>query len=87
MEPAHCPCAATDCSMDYVLDIADRNLLTPYVYPASWPEDGALRQVLSLLLLTSLRAELLYLGVASLNFYYVFDHRLMKHPYFLEVGG
>ncbi|XP_056454414.1 lathosterol oxidase-like [Gadus chalcogrammus] len=70
--------------MDYVLEAADRNLLTPYVYPASWPEGGALRQVLSLLLLTNLGAELLYLGFASLSFYYVFDHRLMKHPLFLE---
>jgi len=71
--------------MDYVLNIADRYVFTPYVYPASWPVDGALRQVLSLLLLTNMGAELLYVGFATFSFYYVFDHRLLKHPHFLEV--
>ncbi|KAK0137302.1 Lathosterol oxidase [Merluccius polli] len=70
--------------MDHVLDIADRYILTPYVYPASWPEDGALRQVISLLVLTNMGAELLYLGFAAFSFYYVFDHRLLKHPHFIE---
>ncbi|KAG7274821.1 hypothetical protein CRUP_038794 [Coryphaenoides rupestris] len=56
--------------MDHVLNIADRYVLTPHVYPASWPEDGALRQVLSLLLLTNVGAELLYVGFATFSFYY-----------------
>lgn len=72
--------------MDHVLDIADSYILTPYVYPASWPEDGALRQIISLWVVTTLGAELIYLGFGALNYYYVFDHKLMKHPYFLKVS-
>ena len=38
-------------AMDLVLNVADYHLLTPYVYPTSWAEEGALRQILSLLVL------------------------------------
>lgn len=71
--------------MDLVLNVADHYVLTPYVYPASWPEDGALRQVLSLLVVTNLGAAVLYLGLGALSYYLVFDHNLKKHPHFLEV--
>lgn len=71
--------------MDLVLNVADHYFFTPYVYPASWPEDGALRQILSLLVVTNLGAAVLYLGLGALNYYFIFDHRLMKHPQFLEV--
>ena len=71
--------------MDLVLNVADHYLLTPYVYPASWAEDGALRQILSLLVLTNLGAMVLYLGLGAISYYLVFDHTLMKHPHFLEV--
>ncbi|KAM4619170.1 lathosterol oxidase-like [Polymixia lowei] len=70
--------------MDHVLDIADYYVLTPYVYPASWPEDGSLRQIISLLVVTNLGAQFLYLGFATLSFYCIFDHKLMKHPLFVE---
>ncbi|XP_051917754.1 lathosterol oxidase-like isoform X1 [Hippocampus zosterae] len=70
--------------MDQVLKNADRYFLTPYVYPASWPEDGALRQLISLSLLTNLGAQTVYIIFGALNFYCVFDHRLMKHPLFIE---
>lgn len=72
--------------MDHVLSAADQYFFTPYVYPASWAEDGALRQIVSLWLLTNLGAQLVYLGFAALNFYYVFDHKLMKHPLFIKVS-
>lgn len=72
--------------MDHVLNIADNYLFTPYVYPASWSEDGALRQIISLWVVTVLGAELLYLGFGTLNYYYVFDHKLMMHPHFLKVS-
>lgn len=71
--------------MDLVLEVADRHVLSPYVYPGSWPEDGPLRQVLSLLLLTNLGAALLYLGLASVSYVFIFDHNLKKHPHFLQV--
>lgn len=71
--------------MDLVLNVADSYVLSPYVYPASWPEDGALRQILSLLVLTNLGAAVLYLGLGVTNYFLIFDHKLMKHPQFLEV--
>lgn len=71
--------------MDLVLDVADHYVLTPYVYPASWPEDGALRQIVSLLVLTNLGAAVLYLGLGAVSYFFVFDHNLKKHPHFLEV--
>lgn len=71
--------------MDHVLNIADDYVLTPYVYPASWPEHWALRQIISLWVVTNLGALLIYLGFGALNFYCVFDHKLMKHPQFLKV--
>lgn len=72
--------------MDHVLNIADNYIFTPYVYPASWPEDEALRQIISLWVVTTLGAELIYLGCGALSFYYVFDHKLMKHPHFIKVS-
>lgn len=71
--------------MDLVLNVADHYFFTPYVYPASWAEDGALRQILSLLVVTNLGAMVLYLGLGALSYYFIFDHNLMKHPHFLEV--
>lgn len=76
----------TECAMDQVLNIADNYICTPYVYPASWPEDWAPRQIISLWVLTNLGALLIYLGFGALSFYYVFDHKLMKHPQFIKVG-
>lgn len=71
--------------MDLVLNAADRYVLTPHVYPGSWPEDGPLRQVLSLLLLTNLGATVLYLSLASFSYFFIFDHKLKEHPHFLQV--
>lgn len=71
--------------MDLVLNVADHYVLTPYVYPASWPEDGALRQIISLLVLTNLGAAVLYLGLGAISYFFIFDHSLKKHPHFLEV--
>ncbi|KAG8141549.1 hypothetical protein E2320_007160 [Naja naja] len=33
--------------MDLVLDYADSSILTPYVYPATWPENNAFRQIIT----------------------------------------
>ncbi|XP_029029147.1 lathosterol oxidase-like [Betta splendens] len=70
--------------MDLVLNVADFYVLTPYVYPTSWPEDGALRQIISLMVVTNLGAAVLYLGLGAISYYFIFDHDLMKHPQFLE---
>lgn len=71
--------------MDLVLNVADHYVLTPYVYPLSWPEDTALRQIISLLVVTNLGITVLYLGVGWLSYQLIFDHNLMKHPLFLKV--
>lgn len=70
--------------MDLVLNVADYYVLTPYVYPTSWSEDGALRQIISLLVVTNLGAAFFYLGLGGLSYYFIFDHKLMKHPQFLK---
>lgn len=73
--------------MDLVLEAADRHLLTPYVYPAGWPEGEPCRQLLSLFVITNLGALALYLLFGTLSYYFIFDHELKKHPQFLEVGA
>lgn len=71
--------------MDLVLGAADYYFFTPYVYPATWPEDDIFRQTISLLIVTNLGAYILYFFCATLSYYFVFDHALMKHPQFLKV--
>lgn len=70
--------------MDLVLNAADYYFFTPYIYPATWPEDDFFRQTISLLIITNLGAYILYFFFATLNYYFVFDHSLMKHPQFLK---
>ncbi|KAM9376107.1 lathosterol oxidase-like [Pholidichthys leucotaenia] len=70
--------------MDHVLSVADYYVFTPYIYPVSWPERWALRQIISLWVVTNLGALLIYLGFGALSFYHVFDHKLMEHPQFVE---
>ena len=73
--------------MDLVLSIADYYVFTPYIYPATWPEDNIFRQAITLLIVTNLGALILYFFFATLSYYFVYDHLLMKHPQFLKVGG
>uniref|UniRef100_A0A8C6SFQ6 Sterol-C5-desaturase n=1 Tax=Neogobius melanostomus TaxID=47308 RepID=A0A8C6SFQ6_9GOBI len=47
-------------------------------------DGGALRQILSLLVLTNLGAAVLYLGLGAISYFCVFDHALKKHPHFLQ---
>uniref|UniRef100_A0A673T2M4 Sterol-C5-desaturase n=1 Tax=Suricata suricatta TaxID=37032 RepID=A0A673T2M4_SURSU len=70
--------------MDLVLSAADYYFFTPYIYPASWPEDNIFRQTVSLLIVTNLGAYILYFFFATLSYYFVYDHSLMKHPQFLK---
>ena len=72
-------------TMDIVLHYADQCFFTPYVYPAGWAPEDISRQYLSLCLLTTIGSYVLYLGLATLNYYFVFDHQLMQHPQFLKV--
>ncbi|XP_063167067.1 lathosterol oxidase isoform X2 [Candoia aspera] len=70
--------------MDLVLACADSYILTPRVYPATWPEDDPFRQIISLFVITIMGATVLYFLFATLSYYVLFDHSLMKHPQFLE---
>ena len=73
--------------MDIVLNIYDRWLFTPYVYPArGWPEESLLRQVISLTVLINVNAVILYLLLAGLSYMFLFDKRQMAHPLFLKVS-
>lgn len=76
-------CAAEQ-TMDLVLDFSDRFLFTPYVYPASWPEDDALRQFISLLLVVHVGGAVMYFTLATFSYFVIFDHSLMNHPQFLK---
>lgn len=70
--------------MDLLIDLCDQAVLTPYVYPTSWPEDYLLRQALTLFVIFTLGGWMMYLSSATLSFFVLFDHRLMKHPQFLQ---
>ena len=80
-------CLSFRAKMDLVLSIADYYFFTPYIYPATWPEDNIFRQAITLLIVTNLGAFILYFFFATLSYYFVYDHLLMKHPQFLKVGG
>ncbi|XP_077985753.1 lathosterol oxidase-like [Glandiceps talaboti] len=70
--------------MDIVLDLADKSVFTPYVYPLDWSEDNWLRQFLSLLVIVNMGGYFLYLSTATVSYYFIYDHRLLKHPQILE---
>ncbi|XP_005986182.1 lathosterol oxidase [Latimeria chalumnae] len=70
--------------MDLILNVADYYVLTPYVYPVTWPEDDPLRQIISLLIVTNLGATAIYVLFGTFSYLFIFDHNLMKHPHFLE---
>ncbi|XP_052246409.1 lathosterol oxidase-like isoform X2 [Dreissena polymorpha] len=70
--------------MDLVLNAADSYVLTPYVYPAWWRESDVSRQLISLYVISVLGGYVLYLFLATISFYTIFDRRLMKHPQFLD---
>ena len=72
--------------MDIVLNMMDNHIFTPYLYPDSWPEDDPYRQILSLLIIVIVGGYMVYLIPASLSYFFIFDHRLMKHPLILDVS-
>lgn len=72
--------------MDIILRVADSAFFTPYVYPTSWAEDDISRQLISLFLITIVGGYLLYIIPTTLNYMFIFDKNLMKHPQFLQVN-
>ncbi|KAF2151135.1 hypothetical protein K461DRAFT_287033 [Myriangium duriaei CBS 260.36] len=55
-----------------------------YAYMSRWPRDNAMRQAVSLYLITWLFGLVIYFGVAGLSYIFVFDKSTMKHPKFLK---
>lgn len=73
--------------MDIVLNIHDRYLFTPYIYPEQgWPEDDLLRQLISLTILVNINAVILYFFLASFSYFFLYDKQQMNHPLFLKVN-
>ena len=56
----------------------------PFSEQSAWPRDYMLRQLLSLSIISLIGIHLLYFIFASASYYFVFDHRMMKHPRFLK---
>ncbi len=56
----------------------------PFSEQSAWPRDYILRQLLSISLLSLIGIHLLYFIFACASYYFVFDHRMMKHPRFLK---
>ena len=73
--------------MDVVLNIHDRYIFTPYVYPEhGWPEDSLLRQLISLMILVNVHAVIMYFSLAILSYLFFYDKQQMQHPLFLKVN-
>jgi len=70
--------------MDILLHYADQWFFTPYVYPAGWAQEDISRQAISLYIVLIITTYVFYLVFAALNYYFIFDHQLMKHPQFLK---
>jgi len=70
--------------MDLVLDLCDRSILTPYVYPASFQPTDWRRQMLSLYVIVTIGAYALYFICATFSYFFIFDQSMMLHPKFLK---
>ena len=57
---------------------------TSLPFASAWPRDYIPRQILSLSVLTMLGIHLLYFVFATLSYYFIFNHEMMKHPRFLK---
>jgi lathosterol oxidase len=69
--------------MDIILNPLDEAFLTPYVYPSWAPANHPLRELLTLWLITWVGGVFLVLIPDAINYYFFFDHNLMKHKRFL----
>jgi lathosterol oxidase len=59
----------------------------PAMTASAWPRDYIPRQLLSLTLITLIGIHVLYFLFATLSYYLIFDHDMMKHPKFLKVSS
>lgn len=66
--------------MDLVLDMLDQNFFTPYVYPATWPENDCYRQFISLFVITSIGGVIMYFSFATFSFFLCVRSRAYETP-------
>eukprot|EP00164_Ancoracysta_twista_P021756 GFYU01039738.1.p2 GENE.GFYU01039738.1~~GFYU01039738.1.p2 ORF type:complete len:324 (-),score=68.20 GFYU01039738.1:255-1109(-) len=69
--------------MDLILDVADHYVLND-MYSPDWARDDVYRQALSIFIIVNIGGYALYFILSTLNYLFLFDHGLMKHPKFLE---
>jgi lathosterol oxidase len=75
--------------MDIVLDICDEHIFNSLYQHSFFPTsfhhaDYLPRQFISLYAITNISAFVLYLSVASINYFLFFDKSLEQHPKFLK---
>ncbi|XP_013789452.1 lathosterol oxidase-like [Limulus polyphemus] len=70
--------------MDVVLQVCDKHVFTPFVYPSWWSEGDIWRQFLTLNVVITLGGTLVYFIPASFNYCFIYDKRLLKHPQVLH---
>lgn len=69
--------------MDLVLSFCDEYFLNDF-YPKSLKPEDALRQSLSIFSISLIGVTVLYFSLASLNYFFLYDHENMKSPKFLK---
>jgi len=69
--------------MDLILEPLDKYVFSPYVYPANLLETDPVRQFISFWLITTFGGGLMVLIPDAINYFFFFDHSLMKHKRFL----
>jgi lathosterol oxidase len=72
--------------MDLILKFYDDLVFTPYIYPHTWDIEWWPRQYLSLFVIVTIHSYILYLGMSSLSYFFIFDKKLLEHPKLLKVS-
>jgi Delta7-sterol 5-desaturase len=63
---------------------------SPYSYPttfpdvSAWPRSYVPRQMLSISIITLIGVHIMYFLFATLSYYFIFNHDMMRHPRFLK---
>lgn len=56
----------------------------PAQFASAFPRDSIFRQLMSLLLITTVGSNLLYFTTSTFSYYFLFDRRLEHHPRFIK---
>ena len=66
------------------LDLLSKSVDFLSQHTTNLPRDSILRQALSLYAITYAGILLLYFSIATLSYYFIFDHRMAQHPRYLS---